>query len=138
MNYPAKSHCDPYDIAVMNLSAENKAIRMAIEPGCEVYSEKTHQAGKVVEVIRSYRGVPVCVKVENKGYGFDYIEISNITFYEPYSYESLYTSEDIFDFAEMKISWEEYLDIMDAEADGSLYAWLDEDFDAYEDEEDAV
>ena len=130
MNYPAKDRCDFYDIAVMNLPAENKAMRMSIEPGCHVYSEKTAQSGDVIEVIRSHRGVPVCVKVDS-GYGTDYIEISNITFYEPYSYRSYYTSEDIFAFAEMKCTWEEYLEMVAEEAalpnDGSEDECAEED-----------
>ena len=116
-DYPSKAYCDPYDLAVLEIPATSKAMRMCIRPGVEVCSDSTHQAGKVIEIIRSHRGIPVCVKVLNESYGYDYIEMSNITLYEPYDYDSLYTADDVREFAGWDLSWDEYLKIVSEEGE---------------------
>lgn len=92
-----KNRCDFDAVDAMHwLTAHEKAIRYYIKPKCEVEAERMHQGGVVEKVFRNRQGVPVCVKVRDHE-GVDYIEMSEITFYEPWDRTCWGTAEQEFE-----------------------------------------
>lgn len=85
-------------------SSTRRCMRYFIGNRCHVESQIAHTAGEVVDVIRNHDGVPVCVKIDT-GRGYcDYLEMSLIDFYEPYTRENYYTYHDELEFRTPRIS----------------------------------